>query len=135
MLDVDGVCELITRAPAANRLTFTVTGLEAHAGICPERGLSAIQIASDICLSVPTVRTHIRSILMKLGVNTQLQAVAMVHGEMWSLEQRREAFNRAIQTQPAPDLTRRALTVLVSQRVRRRSNLQVLALSAAMSSS
>src|SRR5438270_2902592 len=34
--------------------------------------------------------------------------------------------------EPAPDLTRRALTVLVSQRVRRRSNLQVLALSAAL---
>jgi tripeptide aminopeptidase len=47
VLDVDGVCELITRAPAANRLTFIVTGLEAHAGICPERGLSAIQIASE----------------------------------------------------------------------------------------
>jgi len=44
VLDVDGVCELITRAPVANRLSFTVTGLEAHAGICPERGLSAIQI-------------------------------------------------------------------------------------------
>jgi tripeptide aminopeptidase len=47
VLDVDGVCELITRAPVANRLSFTVTGLEAHAGICPERGLSAIQIASE----------------------------------------------------------------------------------------
>ena len=47
VLDVDGVCELITRAPAANRLSFAVTGLEAHAGICPERGLSAIQIASE----------------------------------------------------------------------------------------
>jgi tripeptide aminopeptidase len=47
VLDVDGVCELITRAPAANRLTFTVTGLEAHAGICPERGLSAIQITGE----------------------------------------------------------------------------------------
>jgi tripeptide aminopeptidase len=47
VLDVDGVCELITRAPVANRLSFTVTGLEAHAGICPERGLSAIQIAGE----------------------------------------------------------------------------------------
>ena len=47
VLDVDGVCELITGAPAANRLSFTVTGLEAHAGICPERGMSAIQIASE----------------------------------------------------------------------------------------
>lgn len=47
VLDVDGVCELITRAPAANRLTFTVHGLAAHAGICPEQGMSAIRIASE----------------------------------------------------------------------------------------
>jgi tripeptide aminopeptidase len=47
VLDVDGVCELVTRAPAANRLRFTVRGLEAHAGICPERGLSAVQIAAE----------------------------------------------------------------------------------------
>lgn len=47
VLDVDGVCELITRAPAANRLIVTVEGLAAHAGICPERGMSAIRIASE----------------------------------------------------------------------------------------
>jgi len=47
VLDVDGVGELVTRAPAANRLNVTVHGLEAHAGICPERGLSAIQVASE----------------------------------------------------------------------------------------
>jgi tripeptide aminopeptidase len=47
VLDVDGVNELVTRAPAANRLSFTVHGLEAHAGICPERGISAIQVASE----------------------------------------------------------------------------------------
>jgi tripeptide aminopeptidase len=46
VLDVDGVCELITRAPGANRLTITVHGLAAHAGVCPEQGLSAIQMAS-----------------------------------------------------------------------------------------
>jgi len=47
VLDVDGVCELITRAPAANHLTVTVHGLAAHAGICPEQGVSAIQIAAE----------------------------------------------------------------------------------------
>src|SRR5204863_6024725 len=39
--------ELITRAPAANHLTVTVHGLAAHAGICPEQGLSAVQIAAE----------------------------------------------------------------------------------------
>ena len=47
VLDVDGVNELVTRAPAANRLSFTVHGLEAHAGICPERGISALQVVSE----------------------------------------------------------------------------------------
>ncbi|HYB44820.1 MAG TPA: M20/M25/M40 family metallo-hydrolase [Candidatus Methylomirabilis sp.] len=46
VLDVDGVCELITRAPAANHLNATIHGLAAHAGICPEQGLSAIQLAA-----------------------------------------------------------------------------------------
>jgi tripeptide aminopeptidase len=47
VLDVDGVCELITRAPAANRFAATVHGLAAHAGVCPEQGLSAIQLAAE----------------------------------------------------------------------------------------
>src|SRR5512132_2526703 len=37
ILDCDGVHELITRAPAADRMQFTVHGLEAHAGLAPEQ--------------------------------------------------------------------------------------------------
>ena len=47
VLDCDGVHELITRAPGANRLQFTVHGLEAHAGIAPEQGISAIKVAAE----------------------------------------------------------------------------------------
>jgi tripeptide aminopeptidase len=47
VLDCDGAHELITRAPAANRLQFTVHGLEAHAGIAPEEGISAITVAAE----------------------------------------------------------------------------------------
>ena len=47
VLDCDGVWQLITRAPAANRMQFTVHGLEAHAGIAPEQGLSAIKVAGE----------------------------------------------------------------------------------------
>jgi tripeptide aminopeptidase len=47
VLDVDGVHDLVTQAPAANGLQVTVEGLEAHAGVCPERGLSAIAIAAQ----------------------------------------------------------------------------------------
>jgi tripeptide aminopeptidase len=47
VLDCDGVQELITRAPAANTIDVTVHGLEAHAGIAPEQGISAIQVAAE----------------------------------------------------------------------------------------
>jgi tripeptide aminopeptidase len=47
VLDVDGACELVLRAPAANKLAFTVHGLEAHAGVCPEEGISAIKVAGE----------------------------------------------------------------------------------------
>ena len=47
VLDCDGVQELITRAPAANTIDVTVHGVEAHAGIAPEEGISAIQVAAE----------------------------------------------------------------------------------------
>lgn len=45
-LDTTGSDIVINRAPAANRFTIDIFGLEAHAGVCPEQGISAIQIAS-----------------------------------------------------------------------------------------
>lgn len=37
---------LVTRAPSANRLKFTVVGRDAHAGSAPEKGINAILIAA-----------------------------------------------------------------------------------------
>ncbi len=45
--DSDAPGYLFIRAPGAKALRFTVWGLEAHAGMAPERGLSAIKIASE----------------------------------------------------------------------------------------
>ena len=47
VLDSDSVGFLFTRAPAANRMEFRVHGLEAHAGVCPEKGINAIQVAAE----------------------------------------------------------------------------------------
>lgn len=46
VLDSDSVGYLFTRGPGANRLEFRVHGLESHAGVCPEKGISAIQVAA-----------------------------------------------------------------------------------------
>jgi tripeptide aminopeptidase len=47
VLDSDSVGFLFTKAPAANRIEFRVRGLEAHAGACPEKGISAIKVAAE----------------------------------------------------------------------------------------
>jgi tripeptide aminopeptidase len=47
VLDSDSVGFLFTRGPGANRLEFHVHGLEAHAGVCPEKGINAIQVAAE----------------------------------------------------------------------------------------
>ncbi len=47
VLDSDGVGELVTQGPAANRMRFRVLGREAHAGVAPETGISAIRVAAE----------------------------------------------------------------------------------------
>jgi tripeptide aminopeptidase len=47
VLDSDDVGYLFTRAPSANHMEFKIYGLEAHAGVCPELGISAIRIAAE----------------------------------------------------------------------------------------
>ena len=47
VLDSDSVGFLFTRAPAANRMEFHIQGLEAHAGVCPEKGINAIKVAAE----------------------------------------------------------------------------------------
>jgi len=91
VLDVDGVCELITRAPAANRLSFAVTGLEAHAGVCPERGMSAIQIASEAIAGMKLGRVDEETTanlgVIQGGLSTNIVPTRVViHGEARSLD-------------------------------------------------
>ncbi len=47
VLDSDSVGFLFTKAPAANRMEFRVYGLEAHAGVCPEKGINEIKVAAE----------------------------------------------------------------------------------------
>ena len=90
VLDVDGVCELITRAPAANRMSFTVHGLPAHAGICPEQGMSAIQIAAEAIAAMKLGRLDAETTanlgIIQGGLATNIvPAMATVRGETRSL--------------------------------------------------
>jgi DNA-binding NarL/FixJ family response regulator len=45
------------------------------------QGLAAQEIADDLVVSLTTVRSHIRSVLRKLGVRSQLAAVAVANSQ------------------------------------------------------
>lgn len=54
---------------------------EILAGLC--RGYTAHELASDAVVAVSTIRTHIRGVLTKLGVGTQVAAVALARELGW----------------------------------------------------
>jgi tripeptide aminopeptidase len=47
VFDSDAVGFAFTRAPGANHIDFVVRGRSAHAGMAPERGVSAIRVAAE----------------------------------------------------------------------------------------
>ncbi len=47
VLDSGPADSLFTRGPAADKIEFTVHGSAAHAGVCPEEGINAIQVAAE----------------------------------------------------------------------------------------
>jgi DNA-binding NarL/FixJ family response regulator len=58
------------------------------------QGRSAEEIASEMFVSMATVRSHIRAILQKLGVKSQLAAVALATRAGWSPEGERPEGSR-----------------------------------------
>ncbi|MFI3253007.1 MAG: M20/M25/M40 family metallo-hydrolase [Eubacteriales bacterium] len=57
VLDSGGTMENITTiAPGQNRLTFTIHGKTAHAGIAPETGISAIQVGAEAVAHMELLR-------------------------------------------------------------------------------
>lgn len=46
ILDNEGGDELLIQGPAVNDIVVEVTGIAAHAGACPEKGISALEVAA-----------------------------------------------------------------------------------------
>ena len=62
----------------------SLTGREADVLAGLMNGLAATEIADRSFVSLSTVRSQIRSVLAKLGVHSQLAAVAMAHQSGWT---------------------------------------------------
>jgi tripeptide aminopeptidase len=70
VFDSDDPGFLFTRGPSANHFEFKIHGLESHAGVAPEQGISAIRIAAEAIAS------------MKLGrIDEETTAnIGVIHG-------------------------------------------------------
>ena len=55
-LDSTGFAKVVTHAPALNRITITIQGVAAHAGLHPEWGVNALVLAGQALAKVPTGR-------------------------------------------------------------------------------
>jgi len=65
-------------ASAADRLTV-LTERELEVAVCVGRGLSNSEIASELYLSIPTVKSHVSRLLTKLDATNRVQVAMVVH--------------------------------------------------------
>ena len=63
---------------AADRLT-ALTERELEVAVCVGRGLSNSEIASELYLSIPTVKSHVSRLLTKLDSSNRVQVAMIVH--------------------------------------------------------
>lgn len=67
------------RAQAAATRLAALTGREHDVALAVGRGLSNAEVAAQLHLSVPTVKTHVSRVFDKLGVTNRVQVAICVH--------------------------------------------------------
>ncbi|MBZ4321337.1 response regulator transcription factor [Streptomyces huiliensis] len=67
------------RAALARRRLAGLGEREREVAVAVGRGRSNAEIAADLYLSVPTVKTHVSRVLTKLGLNNRVQIALLVH--------------------------------------------------------
>ncbi|MFJ8660837.1 response regulator [Streptomyces sp. NPDC093795] len=78
MTHVAGQPEQPRRAAAADRLT-ALAAREREVAVAVGRGRSNAEIAAQLYMGVPTVKTHVSRVLAKLGLNNRVQIALLVH--------------------------------------------------------
>ncbi len=56
VLDSDSAAHMTTKAPSSQHFEYVVHGLESHAGVAPEAGISAVRVAAEAIAAMPLGR-------------------------------------------------------------------------------
>ena len=75
----DEAPEVHERARSARTALATLTERERDVADAVARGLSNADIASELYMGVPTVKTHVGRLFTKLGVENRVQVAILVH--------------------------------------------------------
>jgi tripeptide aminopeptidase len=91
VLDSTHASLCFTQAPSADHFEFTVHGLEAHAGLAPETGISAVRVAAEAIAAMPLGRIDPRTtsnvVIVSGGAATNVVPnLCIVRGEARSLD-------------------------------------------------
>jgi tripeptide aminopeptidase len=91
VLDSTHASLCFTQAPSADHFEFTVHGLEAHAGVVPENGISAVRVAAEAIAAMPLGRIDPRTtsnvVIISGGLATNVVPnECLVRGEARSLD-------------------------------------------------
>ena len=73
-----GLTSTSRSSTAADRLSV-LTERELEVAVCVGRGLSNSEIASELYLSIPTVKSHVSRLLTKLDCSNRVQVAMVVH--------------------------------------------------------
>lgn len=95
VLDSSGqVGKIIVQAPAQNKISAVITGKPAHAGIAPEKGVSAIMVGSEAIHNMELLRidnetTANIGTFESIGETNIVSPIARIVGEIRSLDKKK----------------------------------------------
>ncbi|PLX94314.1 MAG: peptidase M20 [Desulfuromonas sp.] len=98
VLDTSGVGSVAHMAPCANKLRFLIEGVESHAGLDPEHGISAIQVAAK-AISIMKLGRIDEQTTANIGIIQGGQATNIVPRHVQLLGEARSFDEQALQRQ------------------------------------
>lgn len=133
VLDSDDPAVATTRGPAADRMHWTIHGRESHAGVEPEKGISALKIAATAIASVSFGRideetTSNIGLLEGAGATNIISKKVDVYGEARSTDAEKldreterlsDAFHRAVDNAPTVEIDGKTHRARLEEKIER----------------